>query len=166
MLISPAQRAILTDFGLSRAVEEGSTGFTTSEGLKGTLRYLSPELVQDSTIGQSLESDIWAWACLVMEVRTVSLNSPHLGFDIGDLQVLADRIPYAEKKSQRSIIVALMKNERPSDANNLPIPVQALKDLLANCWAIQPKERPSARHCLRVLATESSTLKLSTHLDG
>ncbi|KAG8962704.1 hypothetical protein FRC05_005160 [Tulasnella sp. 425] len=81
------------------------------------------------------------------------------------MEVLADRIPYAEK-SQRSIIVALMKNERPSDANNLPIPIQALKDLLANFWAIEPKERPSAGHCLRVLATESSALKLSTHLDG
>ncbi|KAG8924168.1 hypothetical protein FRC01_011860 [Tulasnella sp. 417] len=118
VLVSATRRAILADFGLSKALEEGPTGLTTSEGLKGTLRYYSPE-------------------------------------------VLADRIPYAEKKSEHSIILALMNNEPPSDTATLPIPISALKDLINKCWTIDPNQRPSAEDCLKILNTEASSVSMT-----
>lgn len=60
---------MLADFGLSRALEDAPSGLTTSEGLKGTLRYYSPELMNEQDASHSLASDMWAWGCLVMEVR-------------------------------------------------------------------------------------------------
>ncbi|KAG8917458.1 hypothetical protein FRC01_002441, partial [Tulasnella sp. 417] len=145
VLVSATRRAILADFGLSKALEEGPTGLTTSEGLKGTLRYYSPEVIRETCNGHSLPSDIWAWACLVLEV-------------------LADRIPYAEKKSEHSIILALMNNEPPSDTTTLPIPISALKGLLNKCWAIDPSERPSAEDCLQILNTEASSASVTIDL--
>lgn len=136
VLITATQRAILADFGLSKALEEGPTGLTTSEGLKGTLRYYSPEIIKEADACHSLPSDIWAWACLVVEVLT-------------------DRIPYAEKKSEHSIIIALMNHEPPNDTTTLPIPVSALKELLSGCWTIDPDKRPSAERCLRILNSET-----------
>ncbi|KAG8970623.1 hypothetical protein FRC05_000559 [Tulasnella sp. 425] len=128
-------------------MEEGPTGLTTSEGLKGTLRYYSPELIRDSDACHSLPSDIWAWACLALEV-------------------LADMIPYAEKKSEHSIILALMNNEPPSDTISLPIPVPAVKHLLARCWTVQPNERPSVDHCLSIIAAELSALQMTGVVGG
>ncbi|KAG8896787.1 hypothetical protein FRC01_011622, partial [Tulasnella sp. 417] len=139
VLITPAKRAMLADFGLSKALAEGPTGLTTSESFKGTLRYCSPELVFGKETGESLPSDIWAWACLVLEV-------------------LVDTMAYAEKNTEFSIMAALLNDEPPSDAETLPIPIPAVKQLLATCWNTQPQKRPSAQHCLHVLTTAPSDL--------
>lgn len=68
MLVDLRRRALLADFGLSRAVQEGPSGLTTSHGLKGTLRYYSPELLSEENAKLTLQSDVWAWACLGVEV--------------------------------------------------------------------------------------------------
>lgn len=63
---------MLADFGLSKSMETGSTGLTTSKVLMGTLRYYSPELMDDQEgTSRDLPSDIWAWACLALEVRAI-----------------------------------------------------------------------------------------------
>lgn len=61
--------AKLCDFGLSRIEDESASGLTTStyHG-KGTTSYLSPELIENEDPKRDLKSDIWAWACLVLEV--------------------------------------------------------------------------------------------------
>ncbi|KAG8953715.1 Platinum sensitivity protein [Tulasnella sp. 424] len=137
---------MLADFGLSKALEDGPTGLTTSGGLKGTLRYYSPELIRDEDSKHSLPSDIWAWGCLVLEALT-------------------DRLPYAEKKSEHSIIRALMNNEPPSDIESLSLPVTDLKNLLGRCWTIQPSERPSAIDCFQIIESALPTPRLMEGID-
>lgn len=119
ILINGEVRAVLADSGLSKALGEGPTGLTTSDSFKGTLRYCSPEVVKDSASSHSLPSDIWAWACLILEV-------------------LMDTIPYAEKKSPHSIIFALVSGELPAQAADLFIPVSGIKLVLGQCWAVDP----------------------------
>ncbi|KIO28695.1 hypothetical protein M407DRAFT_71521, partial [Tulasnella calospora MUT 4182] len=68
ILVSAQLRAVLADFGLSTILEEEGTGMTTSTGLKGTVRYYSPELILEADVKHSLQSDIWAWGCLILEV--------------------------------------------------------------------------------------------------
>ncbi|KIO15995.1 hypothetical protein M407DRAFT_34375 [Tulasnella calospora MUT 4182] len=147
VLVNATRRGMLADFGLSKALEEGPTGLTTSDGLKGTLRCYSPELIRDQDSSQSLPSDIWAWGCLVLEA-------------------LAETIPYAEKKSEHSIIRALMNGESPSDTEKLSFPVSDLKTLLARCWTIQPSERPSAVDCLRAIESALSTPRLAVETES
>ncbi|KAG9027701.1 hypothetical protein FS837_004190, partial [Tulasnella sp. UAMH 9824] len=146
VLINTERRALLADFGLSKILEEAPSGLTTSKGLKGTLRYFSPEIIKEMDTGHPLASDIWAWACLVLEVLT-------------------DTIPYAEKKAEHLVMLALVNDELPADIESLPIPIPDLKFLLAKCWAIQPSERPSASFCLRILNSEASTSSTPDHVE-
>lgn len=68
--------AMLCDFGLAKVVSEDPTGLTTSEIAKGTLRYASPEIVIQKNIKSPLKSDVWAWGCLVLVVRAISIPCP------------------------------------------------------------------------------------------
>ncbi|KAG8929696.1 hypothetical protein FRC01_003918 [Tulasnella sp. 417] len=136
VLINAKREAMLADFGLSKSMEAGSTGLTTSKNLKGTLRYYSPELTEDHEVG--LPSDIWALGCLALEVLT-------------------GRIPYADRKSEKGIIFAIVKGQPPCEVENLSIPILGVKRLLANCWSSDPNARPSASSCLHTLNVETSS---------
>lgn len=70
MLIDLHMNAVLCDFGLASFVSGSDTlpGLITTTTLKGTPRYMSPELLEDGDCKHSLESDVWAWACTVFQV--------------------------------------------------------------------------------------------------
>ncbi|KAG8917498.1 hypothetical protein FRC01_002406 [Tulasnella sp. 417] len=76
VLIDAERRVMLADFSPSKALED-----VPQEGLKGTARYYSPGFIKGTETKYALPSDVWAFSCLLLEV-------------------LADRIPYAEKKTQ------------------------------------------------------------------
>lgn len=60
-------KALLCDFGLAKIKETDSSGLTTSSfNLKGSSRYMSPELCLDPM--RDFQSDIWAWGCVLLEV--------------------------------------------------------------------------------------------------
>lgn len=63
---------MLCDFGLSRLEEAVPSGLTTRRGGEGTTRYLSPECVDGAK--RTAQSDVWAWGCLFLEVRLVSIR--------------------------------------------------------------------------------------------
>lgn len=67
MLVGNEGEALLCDFGLATAMESIPTGLTTSTGLKATIRYTSPEVLEGNL--RDCPSDIWGWGCLVLEVR-------------------------------------------------------------------------------------------------
>lgn len=68
VLINGNDEAVLTDFGLSSIVEPDQSDRSGSEGVQGTLRYMSPELLLEEDPPLTLESDIWALGCLFLEV--------------------------------------------------------------------------------------------------
>lgn len=70
-LVNERGNAMLCDFGLARVLEEIPSGLTTRSTRIGTLRYVSPELMMDAR--HTRESDVWAWACLLLEVCFVTL---------------------------------------------------------------------------------------------
>ncbi|KAG8974105.1 hypothetical protein FRC05_007853 [Tulasnella sp. 425] len=141
VLVNSQHRALLADFGLSRALDVGPTGFTTGNDARGTVRYSSPEVLLHGTAGQSLSDDIWSWGCLVLEALT-------------------DKMPFADIQAEPQLILAVVQGRSPSDVNNLSLHVPRLKDLLVTCWRPQPNQRPTAVDCLR--AIEQSLPKLDT----
>jgi serine/threonine protein kinase len=56
-------------------LEEGNSGLTTTTEHTGTERYLAYELVtaDDDIVYPTTESDIWALACLGLEVRYTNI---------------------------------------------------------------------------------------------
>lgn len=60
------------------------SGLTTSVSVKGSARYLSPELLEDGAV-YSREGDVWAWGCVLFEVMRLlallrSLKDPRSRF--------------------------------------------------------------------------------------
>lgn len=69
VLVNGKIKAVLCDFGLAKALGTGSQGLTTTAGFKGSIAWCSPELLDDSP--RTPASDMWAWAFLVWEVRSL-----------------------------------------------------------------------------------------------
>lgn len=69
ILVNDKHRAVICDFGLSSLKDSHATGFETSRR-GGTLRFLAPELLDDNPT--TTQSDVWAFACVCMEVRHFS----------------------------------------------------------------------------------------------
>lgn len=62
------------DFGLARTIDDIPSGLTTSRNATGTIRYLSPELLEEESPYKTLRSDVWAWGCVFVEVRYIVLR--------------------------------------------------------------------------------------------
>lgn len=68
VLVKDTRVAVLTDFGLSRVLQilDTRTGLTTSGGARGTQCYMAPELLMEDSFKASRESDIYAFAGLIL----------------------------------------------------------------------------------------------------
>lgn len=72
MLITDEGRAVLTDFGVSKVMEDKlrPTGYTTGSS-PGAVRWQAPEFFVDpdnDLIQYTLASDVWSFACTTHEV--------------------------------------------------------------------------------------------------
>ena len=124
------------DFGLAREVTVDSTTVSLAipgvvPGVAGSWRYMSPEC----TLGDGcvFGSDVFSYSMLLWEVLT--LEKPF------------DNMSGIEEHRQK---VAL-KGARPTSAN---IPTQGLKDLLKECWQVDPDDRPSFSDICKILESE------------
>ncbi|KAG8920411.1 hypothetical protein FRC01_000761 [Tulasnella sp. 417] len=134
VLVNSERRGLLADFGLSKALDTGPTGFTTGNDARGTVRYSSPEVLLHGTASQSLSDDMWSWGCLVLEALT-------------------DKIPFADIQPEPQLILAVVQGQTPGDTNSFSLDAQWLKDLVSGCWLRRPEQRPTAEDCLRALNT-------------
>ena len=72
ILIDKTLHPRLADFGLTRLVDK--TG-QSSTNMGGTLRWMAPELlVPSEDVQRTYASDIYAFACVCVEVSTFPLN--------------------------------------------------------------------------------------------
>ncbi|KAG8898744.1 hypothetical protein FRB99_007191, partial [Tulasnella sp. 403] len=131
ILISGTGRAMLCDFGLSKAEKGHPSGFSTSDFTHaGTLRYQSPELLEQDTL-RSLESDIWAWGCLALELTT-------------------GQAPYSDVLNDAAIVGRICNRIAPATIEEIDVP-EPLPGLLGRCWEHDPAKRPSATVCLNLM---------------
>ncbi|KAG9046341.1 hypothetical protein FS837_004610 [Tulasnella sp. UAMH 9824] len=138
VLVNLQRRALLADFGLSKALDSGPTGFTTGNDARATVRFSGPEVLLQGVAAQSLANDIWSWGCLTLEAMT-------------------DRIPFGNIQAETQLILALVQGRTPCDAESLATHIPQFSDLLGKCWRREPEERPTAVNCLAVI---QSTLLL------
>ncbi|KIO30782.1 hypothetical protein M407DRAFT_20107 [Tulasnella calospora MUT 4182] len=145
VLINDKPDAVLCDFGLAVFIEDSgaSSGLTTSRSIKGSLRYMSPELLDDDEAKHTLESDIWAWACTIFEIIT-SVS------------------PYTDLRTDRGIRAAVVRGVFPGSmellegfAPQLDNPYRstlvALQALIPECWTTELGERPPSSSILNRL---------------
>ncbi|KAG8916434.1 hypothetical protein FRC01_003155 [Tulasnella sp. 417] len=136
LLVSDSIEAVLCDFGLATFIDESgaSSGLTTSKSVKGSTRYMSPELLLETGVKHTLGSDMWAWACTVLEVLT-------------------DREPFHTMKGDAGVITSLVLGQPPGSVDlldDLSSEVDAtchrtldvFKCTIPGCWVSDFAKRP------------------------
>ncbi|KAK1230468.1 Rho guanine nucleotide exchange factor [Marasmius sp. AFHP31] len=126
VLINMDGRALIGDFGLSRIVEIHTPGlFTSTTGINGTTRWLSPELLDPELPCQtSVRSDIYAYACVCYEIFT-------------------GKQPF-HKLRDPAVINAVLNHkkhpDRPGEASELS---DSMWEIMMSCWQYDQYLRPS-----------------------
>ncbi|KAG8901763.1 hypothetical protein FRC00_004817 [Tulasnella sp. 408] len=137
VLIDFRLNAVLCDFGLASFVGDSAAlpGLATTTTIKGTPRYMSPELYLEADCKHCLESD-----------------------------VLTSKFPYDESPGDVQLCMAMVNKRPPGDVNLLlpnkfedaspesALTLQFLHSTLPHCWNFEPQLRP----CTRVLLFQLS----------
>lgn len=59
---------MLCDFGLAKVIEDVPSGLTTTSTPSCSVRYAAPELIVGDGSPHTLQSDVWAWGCVLLVV--------------------------------------------------------------------------------------------------
>jgi serine/threonine protein kinase len=156
ILIGDDGQALLTDFGLSNVIEEvfesepsmRNSRFATSL-FAGSTRWMAPELIEALTNDDddqpppiSTSSDVYAFACVCLEVATGSL-------------------PFSHRSNDTAVTFDIMRGVKPSRGCNpmkLRLPereVDHFRKLLDRCWSPAPFLRPTMTQIKQELAAIS-----------
>ncbi|KAK1218791.1 hypothetical protein PQX77_018501 [Marasmius sp. AFHP31] len=140
VLINADETACIGDFGLARVAEVHMPGlFTSTTGVKGTTRWLSPELLDPrlAPCQTSMRSDIYAYACVCYEIFT----GTYPFHDLRDGAVIL------------AVITHKKHPDRPKEARELS---DSMWEIMLSCWQHNQQLRPRAVDLLaRVGALEN-----------
>ncbi|KAF8190021.1 kinase-like domain-containing protein [Mycena galopus ATCC 62051] len=100
ILVSDDGNACLTDFGLATTISDvdSTVGATSSSNHAGSARWFAPELIQPTSFGcqkfvRTKASDVYAYACVCLELYTGSPPFAHLPDVAAMLKIIADERP-------------------------------------------------------------------------
>ncbi len=150
LLIDGSGHVKISDFGLAKVLDLLKSTGDERHHLAETssYRYMAPEVFRREKLSDKV--DIYAFAMIMSQFFS---TNPAEG-------PLANFAPVAAAEA------AATRNARPSLSPKLP---QELRDLIEACWAADPKNRPTAEHCCKVLEKlhpdDGSTVPLSKLLE-
>ncbi|KAF8517258.1 kinase-like domain-containing protein, partial [Hysterangium stoloniferum] len=126
VLVSDDGVPCLTDFGLSRFVDDVSL-LTTSSNVGGSLRWMAPELLLHNE-KHSRESDVWAFGMMILHVFSK--------------EIVSGKPPYCET-SDPEVIINVTRGKIPSRPERSAAPwlCDRLWGLCVECWRLNPQER-------------------------
>jgi serine/threonine protein kinase len=73
ILVDSNENALICDFGRSRQPDDqpNEAMLFNSSPFAGTVRYMSPELLETETARPSPAADMWAYGCIALEVSVL-----------------------------------------------------------------------------------------------
>ncbi|KAF9550051.1 kinase-like protein [Agrocybe pediades] len=132
VLITDEGRAVLSDFGLSKVVEDlgRPTGFTLSnpDVAAGPLRWQAPEFLESDDEPATLASDVWSFACTAYELLT-------------------GQLPYSHRTRDPQIIRDMGNGVKPCGPLDMEQAALGrfdprIRQLLDSCWSFSVAGRP------------------------
>ena len=150
ILINRDGRACLADFTLVTIAAGKSTDISSWTECGGTLRWMSPELLDPGLLGlekprPTTESDCYASGMVILEV-------------------LSGQVPFALYEHTPAVILKVMEGERPARPRGDEF-TDTIWGLLELCWAHKPGDRPSAEAVL-VCLEGAQSLRLPPDTSG
>ncbi|KAG7098346.1 hypothetical protein E1B28_000305 [Marasmius oreades] len=131
----------LADFGLSREAHGTTMVETSTGGMKGSLRWMAPEMFQPSSTRDSNEDrsprDIYAYACTIVEIMT-------------------GRPPFPDLLDVAVITQVLLNRARPERPTGVWCP-DNVWELIERCWDQEWLKRPTATYICRRLTDLTET---------
>lgn len=126
VLITPAHRVLLTDFGIATAVSR-TDDITLDNVMVGTAKYLSPEQVLG--VPTDARSDLYSLGIVLHECLT-------------------GQVPFDAETDAATALARLQKNVRPVRTLRPGVP-RILDDLIASCLSRSPDGRPASAATVR-----------------
>ncbi|KIM61191.1 hypothetical protein SCLCIDRAFT_122578, partial [Scleroderma citrinum Foug A] len=133
VLISDNGEALLTDFGFSVAVNSSfSMAMSRTAGTKGTLRWMSPEILDGDEI--SPEADVWAFGMTALELFT-------------------RKDPFHCCTTTAAIIAGIVRYgpDRPSTNDTCARMTDKWWDICSRCCIYEPKSRPKMSYVIQTI---------------
>jgi hypothetical protein len=130
VLMDEFGQPVLADFGISDVVTR--TICIVPTNMEGTFNYMAPELFQRGGYGPQV--DVWALACVVVEMCTGVM-------------------PWADLQMQQIICAVCVERDAPVVPDHAPA-----ADVLRRCFAFEPANRPTAAELSAALAPEAAEL--------
>ncbi|KAG8900062.1 hypothetical protein FRB99_006272 [Tulasnella sp. 403] len=118
ILVNGIHEAVIADFGLSKIIREGPSGFTTEQAGQGTIIYMAPEQHDDTTADVTTAIDIYAFTL-----------------------ILSGQRPF--RNVRKHIVLAVQAGERPVQEDHPDLACAKLWDLFICGWDESPDVRPS-----------------------
>lgn len=152
---------MLADFGLTTIIlnPDVSHATTTSDGMKGTVPWMAPELLYPEKFGSTYSkltkaSDVYALGMVILEVGDVL----HRGFWFTKRpQVLTGAPPWTGLRPEAILykVVNGDRPERPPNSHNIGLR-DNVWNLLRECWLQSAVHRPQVSVVVKFLNEASS----------
>ncbi|KAG8905095.1 hypothetical protein FRB99_000696 [Tulasnella sp. 403] len=134
VLIMADRSAVLCDFGLVETVHFQKPVVVAKLQPGGTARYWSPEFL-DAECHHGLESDVWAWGCLLYEVRRPELLRRAI-VDFFVEQIVTGLAPYNDLLTEAQVLRHIGEKMPPASLRGVDCPAN-VKDLLGQSEILQ-----------------------------
>ncbi|KAF9160295.1 hypothetical protein DFQ26_005701, partial [Actinomortierella ambigua] len=136
VLLTGLMEVKLCDFGL--AVVKKSSGSHSTEVMRGTVRWLAPELLRAAKPSYTNKSDIYALGMVMWEMAAMCA------------------LPFKNIDNNFVVAEAVHGGEREQLPDNTPLDYQRWVEL---CWRQDPSDRPQAHEVIlaKILAKDASS---------
>ncbi|PQE32440.1 MAP kinase kinase kinase protein [Rutstroemia sp. NJR-2017a WRK4] len=119
----------ISDFGISKK-SDNIYGNDASNNMQGSVFWMAPEVVRSQGQGYSAKVDIWSLGCVVLEM-------------------FAGKRPWSKEETVGAIYKLGSLNEAPPIPDDIAMSISPVAvAFMADCWTIDPKERPRAETLL------------------
>ncbi|KAF8508158.1 kinase-like domain-containing protein, partial [Gautieria morchelliformis] len=124
VLVLDSGRPCLSDFGLSKVLM--LKGMSTTADVTGSVRWMSPELLNGDIEIVNTKSDVWAYGMTVLEI-------------------VSGHVPYNEVTNDAAVICRITQGHIPSRPRDPGI-ADDVWGICQKCWHNEPELRPSMQH--------------------
>ncbi|KIL61940.1 hypothetical protein M378DRAFT_81868 [Amanita muscaria Koide BX008] len=145
VLINDRYEACLCDFQLSRFLVDNSLWRTTgTQVARGTLRWMSPELMTGKQCTPTKESDIYAYGMTCYEIIS------------GD-------VPFKSVRNEANLIHSvIVEKQRPEHVESSDL--DDMWDIITKCWVEEPEDRPRTAEVLELVRKRTPLKVKAIHL--